>query len=342
MDRTAGSTALPVSLENLLMERIGRLADGPRHVLDAAAVVGRRFAVDVVRRVCRVDGELASWLGELERQDLVFREPDGDEMTFKHTLVRDAVYQSLLKARREELHERVAAVLEDLSAGRLAEATDAIADHYAQTRRAEKAVRYLALAGARSLALYSLGAAEARFRQTRDLLRAVPGCADEAFLADVLLQIARVHYFRCDFRSVIALVEEYLPRVEALGDTPRLARFLFEIGYEESIGYASMGLMWFHIHWAPHEPARQATVERLGRRAIEIAERLRDVWLRSKVLLALAIDAGIWGRLAEAERRSHRLLELSAATGDPRPKAMGLWATPTQRSSTPRRASGAR
>jgi tetratricopeptide (TPR) repeat protein len=321
-------------------------------VLQTAAVIGRRFSLDLVRRVSHLDGAVPQWLRDLERQELVRREGDGDAFAFRHALVQDAVYQNLLKAWREELHERVAGALEETHAGRLEEVADTLADHYARTRRADKAARYLALAGERSLGLYSLDEAEARFRQALDLIRAVPGCADDAFLADLLLRIARVYYFRCDFKSLIALVEEYLPRVEALGDKRRLARFLFETGYahvfaarhdvgkplleralalgeeigdEESIGYACMGLMYHYIYWAPAGPDRHPTVERLGTRALAVGRRLGDVWLTSKALVALSTDAGLWGRVEEALRLDRQLFELSEETGDPRPKAMGLW-----------------
>ena len=169
----------------------------------------------------------------------------------------------------------------------------------------------------------------------------------------MLLRIARVYYFRADMKNLIALVEEYLPRVEALGDKRRLSRFLFETGYahvfaarqdvgtplleralalgeeigdEESIGYASMGLMWHHVFWAPAGPERRATIERLGRRALAIGRQIKDVWLTSKTLLCLFDDAIFWGRVGEAERFGRQLLQLSEETGDPRPKGMGLFA----------------
>jgi tetratricopeptide (TPR) repeat protein len=349
---TAHDFVLPTTLENLLMDRIGRLPDGPRAVLQAAAVVGRRFSVDLVRRVSQRDGAVAEWLCDLERQEFVFREPDRDEFSFKHALLRDAVYQNLLKARREELHERTASALEATHAERLEEVADALADHYARTRQADRAVRYLTLAGERSLALYSLDEAESRFRHALELIRTVPGCADDAFLADVLLKIARVYYFRADLKNSIALVEEYLPRIEALGDKRRLSRFLFETGYahvfaarqdvgkplleralalgeeigdEEAIGYACMGLMWYYVFWAPPGPDRRATVERLGSRALLIGRRTQDVWLASKTLLCLANDASVWGRPNEAVHLGQQLLQLSEDTGDPRPKGMGLF-----------------
>jgi class 3 adenylate cyclase/tetratricopeptide (TPR) repeat protein len=343
---------LPVTLENLLMDRIGRLPDGPRALLETAAVIGRRFPLDLLRGVSRLNGAVGEWLHDLERHDLVFREPEGAVFAFKHALVRDAVYHNLLRARREELHDRVASALVVAHSERLEEIAETLADHYTRTRHADKAVRYLALAGAKSLALYALDEAEVRFRQALDLIAAAPGCADDALLADILLNLARVSYFRADMKGIIALVEPYLPRVEALGDRRRLSRFLFETGYahvfaarqdvgkplleralalgeeigdDQSIGYACMGLLWHHTFWAPAGPERHATVERLGRRALEVGRRTGDVWLMSKTLLCLGTEATTWGHGTEAVRIYRQLLQLSEDTGDPRPKGMALF-----------------
>jgi len=343
---------LPATVENLLMDKVGRLPEGPRNVLQAASIIGRRFSVDLVREVSQLNGKVPDWIHELEGHDLVFREADRNQFRFKHALVRDAVYQNLLKERREELHERLAARLEEIYAGHLGEVADSLAGHYCRTRLTDKAVRYLAMAGEKSLALYSLDEAETRFEAALELMRAEPDCADDVFLADLLLKIARVYYFRVDFKSIIELVEEYLPRVEALNDRHRLARFLFETGYahvfgarqnigkplleralaigeeiddEESIAYACMGLMWHYICWEPPGPGRSAMVQELGERALAAGKRIEDVWVTSKVLLALANEAGFWGRIGESERLDRKLLELSEETGDPRPRAMGLF-----------------
>ncbi len=210
----------------------------------------------------------------------------------------------------------------------------------------------LALAGEKSLGVYALEEAEARFQAVLDLVEQHPDAADDAFLADVLLGIARVYYFTVDFGSLIAMVEKYLPRVEALGDKKRLSRFLFETGYahvfaarqevgvplleralalgeeigdDEAIGYASMGLTWSHIYWTPAAPERHDTVLRLAERAIEIGRRIGDIWLTSKAILAEAAEADVWGRPDEARRADLALIELSRETGDPRPRRMGLW-----------------
>ncbi len=347
-----GDGGLPVSLENLLMDRVDRLDDGARAVLEAAAVVGRRFMPGLVARVAGFDSETADHLRTLEGSELIFPTDGGEDYEFKHALIRDAVYDSLLGARRAELHGNAAAAIEHTHANRLDEVADVLAHHYSHTERVDKAVRYLALAGEKSLGVYALEEAEARFQAVLDLLDQHPDAADDAVLADVLLGIARVYYFTIDFGSLIALVEHYLPRIEALGDKRRLSRFLFETGYahvfggrqdlgrplleralaigeeigdDEAIGYAAMGLMWNHIYWASAGQERRETVRRLGERAIEIGRRIGDVWLTSKAILAMGNEASSWGRFHEVGRYDLLLFELSRETGDPRPRSMGLF-----------------
>ena len=347
------SSAVSVTLENLLMDRFDRLDEGPRAALEIAAVVGQRFSPDLVRSVLGVDGALAEHLRALERQELIFRDPGRGDYRFKHALVHDAVYNSLLTGRRESLHERVAVAIETEATDGAGEHADALAHHYSNTPRAEKAVRYMALAGERSLRVYALEEAELRFRQVLDLIETVPGCADEGFLVDVLLNVARVYYFRADFKSIIALVERYLPRVEALGDKKRLSRFLFETGYahvfaardeegkvlleralalgeeiedEEAIAYANFGLMWIQSCWGQPGSDRLQTLERIGQRVFEVGTKLGDVWLTAKAIHCLAVDSLAWGRPRESRQYCLQLIELSRETGDPRPRTLGMWA----------------
>jgi class 3 adenylate cyclase/tetratricopeptide (TPR) repeat protein len=350
-DALSDDAGLPATLQNLLMERVDRLPDQSRSILRAAAVVGRRFPVDVVRLACGLErSAVEQRMRELERQELIFL--NRDEYQFKHALIQDAVYESLLATQREDLHEKVAVAIEGLNADRLGEVADALARHYGETARAEKAALYMALAGEKSLRVYSLEEAHRFFAQVVELCERVPGCANEAFLTDVLLNLARVHYFRADFSALIKMASQYLPMVEELGDPRRLSRFLVEIGYaymfaaqpsqgqphleralalaeasgdEEGTGYASMGLMWRWVFWEPAVEESRQNVARLAGRAVEIGTRLEDVWLTMKGLSGIALSWAFAGRPAEARQASLRLLELSRETGDPRPQGMGLY-----------------
>jgi tetratricopeptide (TPR) repeat protein len=347
------SATLPVTIENLLMDRFDRLAEGPRAVLEAAAVIGPRFTDELVGMATGFDGQAGAHLQALVNEELIEAEPAGGAHRFRHALARDAIYDSLLTPRRQALHERVAVAIEDKHAEYPEEAGDLLAHHWSRTARADKAVKYLALAGENALRIYSLEEAERNFRQALDLIEANPGCADDALLADLLLSIARVLYFQGEFYAIIDLVEPYLPRVEALGDKTRLSRFLFETGYahvfaskvedgrtllararalgeetgdELAVAYADLGTMWDRMFWGEPGEARSAAQREAAERLVAVGRREGDIWLASKAQLAFGLDLQAWGRPGEGRAAIMKLMAMSRETNDPRPRSMALWA----------------
>ena len=348
----AAKSALPITLENLLLERFDRLDESSRSVLEAASVVGPSFSGDLVSQVTGLNGTAIQHFAALERKDLIVLEPGRDSYRFKHALVQDAIYNRLLTPARQELHEKVANTIEEQGSANLNEFVDSLADHYNETSRADKTVRYMALAGAKSLQVYSLEEAERRFRRVIDLIDLIPGCADDTLLADVLLKLARLYYYRAQFYNIISLVERYLPRVAALGDKRRHSRLLFELGYSyvfsaqgpsgkkfleqalalgedlgdaESIGYACLGLLFFHLFWGDASNETRATIRALTGRVATIAPTLQDPWLAAKCLNFRWSEATFFSRFAEAREVCLELFSLSRATGDPRPMGFGLW-----------------
>jgi class 3 adenylate cyclase/tetratricopeptide (TPR) repeat protein len=345
---------VPATLHDLVMARVDRLAEPHRALLQVAAVIGRRFPVALLAATTGGANGLAGLLRDLEAQALLARDEEaGQECRFKHVLIQEAVYGSLLRPRREELHRRVGEAIERLYADRLGEWTEVLAHHYGQTPHADRAVRYLVLAGEKSLRVYSLEEAHARFSQALELVDTVPGSADMAFVGDALLAWVRVYYYRKDFRGLVELVERYLPRIEAADDRRLLSLALFWLGFahvmgarggkarplleralslgealgaEECIGYASMGLLYHYAYWERPLGEARERAERFGLRALESARRLNDVYLASKCLLGLAVHAAMLGRPDEGRETGRRLVELGRAAGDPRTTAMGLYA----------------
>lgn len=344
--------ALPVTLENLLMDRFDRLEAGPRAVLEAASAIGARFTAELAGAAVGRDGDVLGDLRRLEEQELILPETGEDAYRFKHALVREAVYDSMLRPARERLHGRIAAAIEDGAGYAEGEYVDILAHHYALTPDTEKAVRYLAASGERSLIVYSLNEAETRFREAIDRIEADPEWNDDAFLIDVLLKQCRVLYFRIEFFQLIDLVERYLPIAERLGDRRRLARLMFEGGYAhvfaaqhdigkpmlervlavgedlgdlDLIGHASMGLLWHCLSWEPPGAETQEQIQRHFENAYRHGETLKDVWLMSKALAGVAVSNNVMGRPDKGREYALRLMELGRRTNDPRPREMGLW-----------------
>ncbi len=135
------------------MARLDRLGQAPKEIAQIAAAIGREFSFKLLMPVAaRREGELLDALGRLGEAGLVFHRgaPPHATYLFKHALVRDAAYGSLLRRRREELHARIAAVLEaDFPEDVVAE-PELLAHHLTEARLFEKAVRYWLRAGERA------------------------------------------------------------------------------------------------------------------------------------------------------------------------------------------------
>lgn len=139
LDEQMSTVELPDSLQALIVARIDRL--GPaRPTIQVASVIGRRFGHTVLERVAESPARLDDDLDQAQRADLVRELPaSGDrEYHFKHVLVRDAAYATLLHRRRRDLHRRVAEAVEALYPERVRELHSLLAFHY---ERAEDWVR---------------------------------------------------------------------------------------------------------------------------------------------------------------------------------------------------------
>jgi class 3 adenylate cyclase len=107
--------AIPATLQDSLMARLDRLA-AVKEIAQTGAAIGREFSYALLRSVVNLEeGSLRSALEQLEHAELVFRNGDPPQAayTFKHALVQDAAFESLLKSRRQVLHRRIAESLRD-------------------------------------------------------------------------------------------------------------------------------------------------------------------------------------------------------------------------------------
>jgi len=223
---TAETDALPASLQGLLASRTGRLPPADRALLQAAATIGRRFDPTILALVVDGGDEIGIALQRLQAQDIVYRDADSTDYVFKHVLLRDSVYQSLLTARRAELHLRVAQALERRSEGRLAEVAEALAHHYGLTDRHDAAFTYLAMAGAKSLGVFSLDEADRYFAAALALYERAPRCVGDEQLAETLARYALCSNISLRVTTMIDLAVRFAPHLRRLGDSHHHVRFL--------------------------------------------------------------------------------------------------------------------
>ena len=144
--------AIPASLQDSLMARLDRLAS-VKEVAQLAATLGRRFSHELLAAVSPLKGkELDDALSQLLSAGLIYRHGLPPDVTyeFKHALVQDAAYESLLRSRRRQLHARIAEVLEDRFPERAEGEPELLAHHYTEAGLAEHAIPYWRQAGQRA------------------------------------------------------------------------------------------------------------------------------------------------------------------------------------------------
>ena len=177
-DVSAVAAALPASMQGVLTARVDRLAPKDRALLQAASVIGRQFDPQLLARAVG-ETDIDDRLAAMQALDLVHPESKSGDYAFKHALVRDALYQSLLTEPRKSLHLKIAEEIERRSGNRLTEVAEVLAHHYCQTDRAEKAFAYLSMAGSKSLSVYSLDEASTHLTAALALLDKNPASVSD-------------------------------------------------------------------------------------------------------------------------------------------------------------------
>ena len=175
----AGPTAplaIPTSLHASLLARLDRLAP-TREVAQIGAALGRSFSYELISAVAGMPQQkLDEALDQLASAELIFRRgmPPDAEYTFKHALVQDAAYSTLLRSRRQQLHARIVTTLEKQFPEVVTAQPALIAHHSTEAGLSEKAVGYWLKAGQQALARSAMTEAVAQLQKGLDLLKSMP------------------------------------------------------------------------------------------------------------------------------------------------------------------------
>jgi serine/threonine protein kinase/tetratricopeptide (TPR) repeat protein len=179
-----GEVQVPPTLTGVLQARLDRLDPRERTALQRASVLGREFWDAAVEHLCEDDSEGAGCAGRarellqsLRRKELVYeREASGlagaSEYVFKHALLRDVTYETLLKRDRRRLHRRAAEWLAAQSGARVGEYAGAIAEHYERAGESAAAAEWYGRAGRQARESYAPDAAVRFFGKAVEMLKA--------------------------------------------------------------------------------------------------------------------------------------------------------------------------
>ncbi len=154
---TEASTAsllnvIPATLQDLLLSRLDRMA-ADRDVIQFAATIGREFSFELLAAACDLpEADLHSELDKLVRAEILFQKGQRSEAgyIFKHALLQDAAYRSMLSTKRQACHQCIAEALESRFPQTAEAQPELLAHHFTAAGSTEKAVGYWLKAGLRS------------------------------------------------------------------------------------------------------------------------------------------------------------------------------------------------
>ncbi|HVY62745.1 MAG TPA: ABC transporter substrate-binding protein, partial [Planctomycetota bacterium] len=215
--------AVPTIVQGALQARLDRLDSTARDVISLAAVIGRSFSLPLLGEIVPHD-ELVPALSELQRLELVVeqRRRPAPEYAFRHGLVQEVAYSSLLEGKRRKLHRKVGEALEALYPESRDEVYGVLARHFTEADEPEKGAEYLLKAGDAARALYADQEALDHYRQARTFLARL---GDERRARDTLFKMALAHHVAFDFeKAEDAYDEAFCCRVEPSARLERTAR----------------------------------------------------------------------------------------------------------------------
>ncbi len=165
---------VPETLQGLILARFDRLEPEQRRVLQVASVIGKNFTLAVLDTVIQLNTRLQVEIviGSLLEREFILPKANEqeEEYTFRHILMSDAIYGTLLRRERSKLHGQVGQVIENLYSDRLDSQVELLANHYRWSPQLEKALHYLLLAGQKAARNNVHEQAREHFEAALDLL----------------------------------------------------------------------------------------------------------------------------------------------------------------------------
>jgi predicted ATPase len=231
--------AVPASLHASLMARLDRL--GPaKEIAQVGATIGREFSHELLASVVpKSEAELGLALDRLIQAGLLFRRgvPPHATYLFKHALVQDASYGTLLREPRRTLHARIAEALESQFAEIAESQPELLAHHCTEAGLTEKAAGLWGKAGQRSLDRSALVEAMVQLNRALAQIATLPG-SPALRRAQIEVQVALANalmhtkgYSAPETKASIDQARLYIERAEALGEPPEDPLLLFSVLY---------------------------------------------------------------------------------------------------------------
>ncbi|HEU4438877.1 MAG TPA: adenylate/guanylate cyclase domain-containing protein [Methylomirabilota bacterium] len=299
----AGAISVPGTIHDIIMARLDRLGDDGKRAVQLASVIGREFLVRLLRRVAGMTEQLDGLLHELQALEIIYEKGLLPEPAyiFKHAVIQDVAYNSLLRERRRALHRAVGYALEELYPDRLADHYEELAHHFSQGEEWAKAFDYLVHSGDRARDANANPVALELYARALEGARHVPGIPRT--------RLAEVHQRRCQIFTTTQRLEE------AHAEARQMRVLAREAGDRRLEGEAMADIAYAHymsFTWDELELLKP-NIEQ----ASAIAREIGDDRLLARTLFIIGSVDQIEAKLDEAEAKLGEAIRMAQQCGFP-------------------------
>jgi class 3 adenylate cyclase/tetratricopeptide (TPR) repeat protein len=254
LTRPLPSLSIPESLHDSLMARLDRLSD-VKDVAHLASTLGRVFHHDLLAAVSTLEEPtLEHALEQLVDAELIYRRGSPPDVIyeFKHALVQDAAYNSLLRSKRLQFHKRIGETLEARFAETVATKPELLAHHFREAGLPAKAFPYAMRAGEAAAGRYAPTEARARFQEALDLAHSLPPSENVSRAQiEASLKLASVAQNRGHYETDLKNLEQARTWADGLDDRASLCQIQYWIGrinyvsgrFDQAVEFAGKALL---------------------------------------------------------------------------------------------------
>jgi class 3 adenylate cyclase/tetratricopeptide (TPR) repeat protein len=303
--------SIPATLQDLLMARLDRLGTA-KSVAQLASTIGREFSYAVLHALAPWDAStLQRDLRHLVEAELLYQRglPPQGTYLFKHALIRDAAYESLLKRTRQHYHQQIASVLETQFPETVETQPELLAYHWTLSEVWEKAVAYLTRSGDRARQAYANAEALAFYTQAIESSAQGTPALDAGHLLPVYEGRGLVWLLLSKYEEAIADFQHMRHLARAAGNQQKEGESLCHLAYG---------------HWLTFSERHMPQVEQYAREAQRLAQATGDHGVLAKSLSSLGAVQEVRGHLQEAEQHFEASLQISQQAGSTAPLGFTL------------------
>jgi len=295
---------LPNTLRGVLSARIDRLPETSKHILQNAAVIGRLFDLRVLKPLTSLNGGLDAQIQYLKEASLV--EGLQNEYAFRHVLIQEAAYESILIRKRTELHCRIGEIMEEIHAERIEEIAPLLAYHFYNAGD-KRSLKYDILAGEKSARLYANAEAATHFQRALEVAKRIKVDTDKIKL--LFNQLGQVLELSGRYEQALAVYDD-------------LRVFAIERGDKSAEMSALMAKATIYSIFSQlHNPDLSA---KLLMDALEISRELGDRAAQTRLSWNLMLNNLFSKKFDDALKHGETALTLARNLGDPEQLAFVL------------------